>query len=715
VRRPAVKRRAPTNGHGVPTISDPTLKLLRARLEQSGLTPAHAQMLGITGVESARSLDPSFEDRRALRIPYWDPLNPGSPLTGWPKAPPFYRLRYLGEEPAGPGRAARARPRRYVQPPGSLPCAYFPRLRGLDWSTVLTTARESLLITEGELKAAKACAAGYCCIGLGGVWSFRSKDRGIGFLPELETIEWRGREVYLVYDSDVLGNADVANAANALSRELMLHGAFPFYVALPHEPDESRSAKKTGLDDYLVRCSPALFDELLRTAPPCTLARPLWDLNERVTLVADPGIVIEPATRHRMSIQTFKELYANVVGSARVVNGRGQLTMEPVSLAPVWLAWPFRRQVDRLTYAPGRPAVTPDSDGLTAHNTWPGWGCESVKGDVAPWTKLLDHLFTNAEPGIRLYFERWCAYQVQRPGVKMFVAIMIWGLTEGTGKTFLGELLGTVFGKNYGELTTEQFHSSFNEWAVDKQLIFGDELKSDDKRLDAETLRRFITQKTVRINIKHLPTYEVPDCVNYLLVSNNPDALYLSNSDRRYLVHHVTVGPLSIAFYDGLRRWKENGGGPAALRWHLEHLPLGDFDPFAPAPFTRAKAAMRDSSRTDVGAWCVQLREDPAAVLRVGDVASGRDLWTSKEILGFYDPQGRSRLSVVGMGRELVRAGFEQVNSGLPIRSAAGLARYFAVRNPARWLRASPQGLAAHLDGDAPRGRRKKFERDERG
>src|SRR5205085_336378 len=94
-------------------------------------------------------------------------------------------------------------------------CAYFPQL--VDWEALRKDPTEPLLLTEGELKAAKATAEGFPTIGLGGVYSFRSSSQGVFFLPELENFNWARRKVTVVYDSDYVKNPMVCSAINALA------------------------------------------------------------------------------------------------------------------------------------------------------------------------------------------------------------------------------------------------------------------------------------------------------------------------------------------------------------------------------------------------------------------------------------------------------------------------------------------------------------------
>ena len=51
-----------------------------------------------------------------------------------------------------------------------------------------------------------------CCIDLLGVWSWRgtNSDGGIAALPDWDYIALNGREVYIVFDSDVMLDYELA-------------------------------------------------------------------------------------------------------------------------------------------------------------------------------------------------------------------------------------------------------------------------------------------------------------------------------------------------------------------------------------------------------------------------------------------------------------------------------------------------------------------------
>ncbi len=213
-------------------------ELALAKLATSGLAEAdfHLLRLEALGPQATAALHPTFKALHSLRLSYWDPTRLDRPLAARPRWPAFYRLRYLR-----PGGDA-AGDLRYVNEPHAGVVAYFPP--SVDWPTIIKDPDVTLIVTEGELKAAKACKEGCPAIGLGGVWNFRSSTLGVTFLPELEAVDWVKRRVYFVYDSDIISKVGVQQALNTLALELMDRGALPFVVYVP----EGDGGRKQGLD-----------------------------------------------------------------------------------------------------------------------------------------------------------------------------------------------------------------------------------------------------------------------------------------------------------------------------------------------------------------------------------------------------------------------------------------------------------------------------------
>ncbi len=164
--------------------------------------------------------------------------------------------------------------KRYRSPAGRSNRLYVPA-RVLASPGDLVSVAVPLLVTEGEKKTLAACQAGLVCVGLSGVWSWRTRrDDGASVpIADLDEVPWTGRDVWVCLDSDAASNPDVARAERELATELTRRGARVSIVRLPAGP----AGTKQGLDDFLVAHGRAAFDALPRipalpVAAPVTLA-----------------------------------------------------------------------------------------------------------------------------------------------------------------------------------------------------------------------------------------------------------------------------------------------------------------------------------------------------------------------------------------------------------------------------------------------------------
>jgi putative DNA primase/helicase len=142
-------------------------------------------------------------------------------------------------------------------PSGTPPHAYVPpSING-----ELADSSRPLLVTEGQKKALKATQDGFATIGLLGVDCWHGK-RSSALIPDLARIEWKGRRVYLVFDSDATENENVRENESLLGVALKNHGADVRVVRLPAGP----GGEKVGFDDFLVAHGADALHRLLSEA-----------------------------------------------------------------------------------------------------------------------------------------------------------------------------------------------------------------------------------------------------------------------------------------------------------------------------------------------------------------------------------------------------------------------------------------------------------------
>jgi hypothetical protein len=646
----------------------------------SGLTPSDVQKLKmqpLTG-EQLKAWDGLPQYLAAFSIPYFD-------LQG--RVTKFVRFRYV-EEAAGFKRLGTKRLIRYAQPPATLNEVYLPPTGKVPWSEI-AKADAPIIITEGELKAACSTKMGLPTMGLGGVTIYGNRKNGDALLPVFKQFKWNTRNVFICFDSDATTNPMVLLAEGKLARELTELGAVVYICRLPN----LEGNEKTGLDDYLVSEGIETFkEEVLEAAMEFAGSKALHALNEEVIYINGPDIVFNPEKSHRMRTDKFcSSHYANRRYFVPAANGSMVERSAPVE----WMKWESRAELREFTYKPGEAPIV---DGCL--NLWQPWPHTPKKGDVSLWHRLLDHIFTNTEADSRKWFEQWVAYPMQHPGTKLKQATVMWG-GQGTGKSFLAETIGRIYGEhNSVKFDNTKLSSSFNDWAEHRQFGIGEEIvvQASEKRAISEQLKTLVTDVTININRKYLNSYVLPNCMNLMLLSNHPGALKLEEDDRRMFVHHVKAPRMTPDLYRPLDEWSHSPEGLSALFHHLLNIDLTGFDPQAAAFITQDKLNMVQGGRSEHGQWVADLKALPDEVLKTGQHVLNYSLWTTEALhMLFKSKHDRSLVGPNALGNEMSMQGIRRAYQGV-IRTFEGSRRLWVIRDDPKFARMTPAQLGDYYN-----------------
>ena len=190
---------------------------------------------------------------------------------------------------------------KYLYPPGRGNLLYFVPGTPADW---LQDTKLPVALVEGSFKAIanerlahhNTNTPCWLSIAINGCWGFRGTigktagpdgERGDvkGPISDLDRLEWNGRLVYLVPDTNVTTNASVAAAWREFGKELESRGARTVTVEVPPEPGVN------GIDDFLALHGPEAGLVLFEAAKPRNTLRDfhLTDLGNAQRLVARHG------------------------------------------------------------------------------------------------------------------------------------------------------------------------------------------------------------------------------------------------------------------------------------------------------------------------------------------------------------------------------------------------------------------------------------------
>lgn len=554
------------------------LKLAAQDLARSGISPKAAARAGIGAVASAHALHHEYAPAPALVIPYIDPWS-GKPMNGTASGP-FARIRYLDNAPTRPGTNPfkAQKEQRYAQPSNSGVHAYFPIVKNLRWDRIAADPSHPVMIVEGEKKALAATLQGFATIGLGGVFNFY--DTGL-FLPELERIIWKGRQVYICFDSDAAHNPQIQAAEARFATELSLHrGAVLHLVRLPHRPD----GKKQGVDDYLLAEGPDALDKLLSSAPRMRkIDAAVVSLNEHVAWIEKEGCVYD--LRSKEFIQKSNFTNGSAYSALEVVSPTAKGTgVKHISVAEAWLKHPHAQRYDYVEFRPEdqNPVHQTGAGGL-ALNMWTGW--DPRPGDVSPYLELTEFLFQDLHEHADLPL-KLLAYKAQNPGTKIPLALVLVG-PQGCGKSLWAECAREAFNPYTAEIPSSALGMQFNGWTERTLLAVINEASAEALHRNAPQLRALISDKRVMLNEKFRIARQIDSYTQYIITSNDRGAGAYSGDDRRMIVVSCPK-KREPDFYRRVAEWKNAGGGRALLHYLL-HLDLQGWQPPQQAPMTAEK------------------------------------------------------------------------------------------------------------------------------
>jgi hypothetical protein len=200
--------------------------------KESGIARGIAAERGVRSVASGRELPKGSSWRQRRR-------GAGILFTiHRPNGETSWSFRPDEPDPKDPGRKYE-QPSKHYGGPGNVLDVH-PRMRHL-----LDDTSVEITFVEGIKKADALVSRSVLAVAITGVWNWLSDGEPI---PDMLRIPVEGRRVNICFDSDMLYNPSVQDAARRLAEHLISRGADVWVAYLPDKPDDS----KMGADDFLV-------------------------------------------------------------------------------------------------------------------------------------------------------------------------------------------------------------------------------------------------------------------------------------------------------------------------------------------------------------------------------------------------------------------------------------------------------------------------------
>lgn len=611
-------------------------------LARSGISEAAAEAAGMYTEDSARDVYQDFRKLPCIVIPYYDPETgelmeferDGEQL-------PFARIRYLKEPRVRQGFGKKAKPQRYAQPSNSGVFPYFPMGSGVDWGEVLADKRYKIVITEGEKKALAGCLAGVPTIGLGGVFNFM--DSG-ALLPALQRIMWKGRSVYICFDSDAATNPHIMTAEARLAEILALKmGAKVHLVRLP----DSSDGAKQGIDDIIQNEGMETWHYYLDTARFMgKVDVEVAKLNEEIAWVEEEGKVLDVEANLYISKDNLSSGSRYSTRHVLVANAKGD-GVKKLSVSKAWLTHEHARRYATTVFDPSTLEHTIETERGQAYNLWQGW--ETDTGDVKPFMRLHEHVFRNVNHDDPDFALKLLAYKFQNPHLKVPMAMVLVG-SQGSGKSMWAKMIRLAAGQYGVAQESVAMVSDFNGWMERALIVTMDEALPEhvSSKKGSERFKGWVSEDKMSINEKYRVSRQIKQYAFFILTGNDRRLASFSGDDRRmYVVDAGDKHEDGVQFYKPIADWMLYNNGPQKVCNFLLNYDLDGWVPPEHPPVTREKQIARIENMSPVQRLADEMKTADQNIVM---------LWLEQAIMSAKIAEHSNDPATAARGRETVDA-----------------------------------------------------------
>ncbi len=259
--------------------------------------------------------------------------------------------------------------------------------------------------------------------------------------------------------------------------------------------------------------------------------------------------------------QKPKALYSEYANKKIMVglDKKGEEQWKPLFQA--WLEAKNRRSYRQVVFAPP-PHVCHESD----FNLWSGFAIEPKDGECPLFLHHLEHVICSGNAEHYLYLLNLLALTCQEPGTPSEVAVAMRG-EQGTGKGTFVRALGRIFGKHFAHLDkTSDLVGGFNAAISGKVIVFADEAFWAGDKKEVASLKRVVTEPTLRITRKGIDSVEEANHMHLFMATNFDWSIPAGMKERRFFALEVSSARIGdYAYFDAIEDELRNGGLAAFL------------------------------------------------------------------------------------------------------------------------------------------------------
>lgn len=239
------------------------------------------------------------------------------------------------------------------------------------------------------------------------------------------------------------------------------------------------------------------------------------------------------------------------------------------------------------------------------------------------WGRMLEPIFQQ-------WLLKFYAHALQKPGIKIQSAPLLFSAATGTGKNTIAKMVPSLlFGTQWVRtMSGNVLNSQFNDAIGETWWLYLEELRAGSTKVDrvqtANKIKAWVTDDTIEVHPKGLKPYDIRNRIQITATSNFDDALQIDNNDRRWAVCELGE---SLSEREALDLFAvlNSDRAPGVLRHIFQRVNLTGFQPASRAPITKGRTVMISAG---LGSWESLLIE----MMTAQDEPFNRDIFTLKAV-----------------------------------------------------------------------------------
>lgn len=249
---------------------------------------------------------------------------------------------------------------------------------------------------------------------------------------------------------------------------------------------------------------------------------------------------------------SFRDVHENkIITLWTFQEHRETITLTSLPLADFWLKSASRRTCAAIVFDPRAYSAASSNTTVSNFNLWrefriaqsvasaagAGINAAQLESAIQPFLDHVRNIWCRDDADAYAYCMNWMASLVQRPWLKLGVAIVLQG-QPGSGKGIIvTEILAKIVGPHHFSHVTglDQVCGQFNAPALATAcLVFVDEAMCSGNKRHAAKLKMLITESQHTVENKYVQALSVESFANYILSSNEDHVVAIEHKDRRY-------------------------------------------------------------------------------------------------------------------------------------------------------------------------------------